>query len=49
MALVCGPFCILRALAICHLACSFWISIIAFLMAAARYITKGNGASDLTI
>jgi len=49
MALVCGPFYILRALAIYYLAYSFWISTIAFLIAAARYITEGNGASDLTI
>ena len=49
MALVCGPFRILRALAICHLAYSFQISTIAFLIAAARYITEGDGASNLTI
>ena len=49
MALVRSPFRILRALAIYRLARSFYISTIAFLIAAARYITKGDGASDLTI
>ena len=49
MALVCGPFCILRALVICCLAYSFQISTIAFLIAAACCVTEGNGASNLTI
>ena len=47
--LVCGPFRILRALAIYCLAYSFWISTIAFLMAVAYCVTKGNSVSDLTI
>ena len=49
MALICGLFRILKALAICRLAYSFYISTIAFLIAAARYITEGNGVSNLTI
>ena len=49
MASVYSPFHILRALAICHSAHSFYISIIAFLIAAARYITEGDSAFNLTI
>ena len=49
MVLVCSLFRILKALAICCSAYNFYISTIAFLIAAARYITKGDGASDLTI
>ena len=49
MASVCGPFCILRVLAICYLAYSFYISTITFLIAVARYITEGNSVSNLTI
>ena len=49
MASVCGPFRILRVLVIYCLAYSFWISTIAFLIAAACCVTKGNGASDLII
>ena len=49
MVLTCGLFCILRVLAIYYLAYSFYISIIAFLIAAARYITEGDSASNLTI
>jgi len=49
MALVCCLFRVLRALAICCLARSFWISTITFLMAVARYVTKGDSASNLTI
>ena len=49
MALVYSPFCILKMLVICHLAYSFYIFTIAFLIAAACYITKGDGVSNLTI
>ena len=49
MASVCSLFRILRASAICYLTYSFCIFIIAFLIAAARYITKGDNMSDLTI
>ena len=49
MASVYSPFCILRALVICYSAYSFCISTIAFLIAAARCVTEGDGASDLTI
>ena len=49
MALIHSPFRILRALVIYHLAYSFYIFTIIFLIAAARYITKGDGVSDLTI
>jgi len=49
MALVYSLFRILRASVICYSAYSFYISAIAFLMATARYITEGDGASDLTI
>ena len=49
MASVYSPFYILKALAICYLAYSFYISTITFLIAAARYITEGDGMSNLTI
>ena len=49
MALIYSLFCILRVLAICYLVYSFCISTIAFLIAAARYITEGDSASNLTI
>ena len=49
MASVYNLFHILRALVIYYLAYSFWISTIAFLIAAARYITEGDSMSNLTI
>ena len=49
MALVYGPFYILRVSAIYRLAYSFCISTIAFLIAAAHCITKGDSMSNLTI
>ena len=49
MVSVCGLFFILRVLAICYSACSFCISTIAFLIAAARCITEGDGVSNLII
>ena len=49
MALIYSPFYILKALVIYYSACGFYISIIAFLMAVAHYITEGDGVSNLTI
>ena len=49
MVSVYSPFYILRVSAIYHSAYSFYISTIAFLIAAAYYITEGNGVSNLTI
>ena len=49
MALVYGPFCILKVSAICCSAYSFYISTIAFLIAAACCMTEGNSISNLTI
>ena len=49
MALVYDLLCILKVSAIYCLACSFYIFTIAFLIAAARYITEGDGMSNLTI
>ena len=49
MALICGLFYILRVLAICYLVYSFYISTIAFLIAAACCVTEGDSVSNLTI
>ena len=49
MALIYSLFCILKALVIYYLVYSFCIFIIAFLIAAACCVTKGDGASNLTI
>ena len=43
------PFRMLKASATCYLARSLRISFIAFLTAAARYITIGEGTSELVI
>ena len=49
MALVCGLFCILKVLVICCSAYSFYISTIAFLIAAARCVTEGDSVSNSII
>ena len=49
MALVCGLFYILRASVIYCLAYSFCISTIAFLIAAARCVTKSDSIFNLII